>query len=60
MTVFSASSALKAGPAARRSHGLAAGRIFGVFWEAPVQRHLYMDGERFNELQVYRASAMTK
>ncbi|KKB03206.1 Gfo/Idh/MocA family protein [Pantoea anthophila] len=36
---------------------LAAGRIFGVFWEVSgTEGTLYMDGERFNELQVYRFS----
>ncbi|MCC4959602.1 Gfo/Idh/MocA family protein [Klebsiella pneumoniae] len=34
---------------------IAAGRIFGVFWEVSgTEGTLYMDGERFNELQVYR------
>ncbi|WP_437612120.1 Gfo/Idh/MocA family protein [Erwinia sp. V71] len=36
---------------------IAAGRIFGVFWEVSgTEGTLYMDGERFNELQVYRFS----
>lgn len=36
---------------------LAAGRIFGVFWEVSgTEGTLYMDGERFNELQVFRFS----
>ncbi|MCU5774767.1 Gfo/Idh/MocA family oxidoreductase [Erwiniaceae bacterium BAC15a-03b] len=34
---------------------IAAGRIFGVYWEVSgTEGTLYMDGERFNELQVYR------
>ncbi len=34
---------------------IAAGRIFGVFWEVSgTEGTLYVDGERFNELQVYR------
>ncbi|KAB8312867.1 gfo/Idh/MocA family oxidoreductase [Erwinia endophytica] len=34
---------------------IAAGRIFGVYWEVSgTKGTLYMDGERFNELQVYR------
>lgn len=36
---------------------IAAGRIFGVFWEVSgTEGTLYMDGERFNELQLYRFS----
>jgi predicted dehydrogenase len=34
-----------------------AGRIFGVFWEVSgTEGTIYMDGERFNELQVFRQS----
>jgi len=34
---------------------IAAGRIFGVFWEVSgTEGTICMDGERFNELQVYR------
>ncbi len=37
------------------SSRVAAGRVFGVYWEVSgTQGTLYMDGERFNELQVYR------
>tara|TARA_R110000796_G_scaffold202007_1_gene318249 strand:+ start:1864 stop:3027 length:1164 start_codon:yes stop_codon:yes gene_type:complete len=37
------------------SSRLAAGRVFGVYWEiSGTEGTLYMDGERFNELQVYR------
>jgi predicted dehydrogenase len=39
------------------SSRIAAGRVFGVYWEVSgTQGTLYMDGERFNELQVYRHS----
>ncbi|WP_215845118.1 Gfo/Idh/MocA family protein [Candidatus Pantoea bituminis] len=34
---------------------ICAGRIFGVFWEVSgTEGTIYMDGERFNELQIYR------
>jgi predicted dehydrogenase len=37
------------------SSRIAAGRIFGVYWEVSgTEGTLYMDGERFNELQVFR------
>lgn len=37
------------------SSRLAAGRVFGVYWEiSGTEGTLYMDGERFNELQIYR------
>ncbi|WP_172117850.1 Gfo/Idh/MocA family protein [Halomonas hibernica] len=37
------------------SSRVAAGRVFGVYWEiSGTEGTLYMDGERFNELQVYR------
>lgn len=37
------------------SSRVAAGRVFGVYWEVSgTEGTLYMDGERFNELQVYR------
>lgn len=37
------------------SSRICAGRIFGVFWEVSgTEGTIYMDGERFNELQVYR------
>lgn len=37
------------------SSRVAAGRIFGIYWEVSgTEGTLYMDGERFNELQVYR------
>lgn len=36
---------------------IAAGRIFGLYWEVSgTEGTLYMDGERFNELQIYRFS----
>lgn len=39
------------------SSRVAAGRIFGIYWEVSgTEGTLYMDGERFNELQVYRQS----
>ncbi|WP_110649056.1 Gfo/Idh/MocA family protein [Salinicola peritrichatus] len=37
------------------SSRLAAGRVFGIYWEVSgTEGTLYMDGERFNELQVFR------
>ncbi|PSJ21641.1 gfo/Idh/MocA family oxidoreductase [Halomonas sp. ND22Bw] len=37
------------------SSRVAAGRVFGVYWEVSgTEGTLYMDGERFNELQVFR------
>ncbi|WP_136066134.1 Gfo/Idh/MocA family protein [Modicisalibacter radicis] len=39
------------------SSRLAAGRVFGIYWEVSgTEGTLYMDGERFNELQVFRFS----
>ncbi|WP_348760583.1 Gfo/Idh/MocA family oxidoreductase [uncultured Salinisphaera sp.] len=39
------------------SSRVAAGRINGVYWEVSgTEGTLYMDGERFNELQVFRQS----
>ncbi|WP_025733302.1 Gfo/Idh/MocA family protein [Carnimonas nigrificans] len=37
------------------SSRIAAGRFFGVYWEVSgTEGTLYMDGERFNELQIFR------
>lgn len=39
------------------SSRIAAGRVFGLYWEVcGTEGTLVMDGERFNELQVYRLS----
>lgn len=39
------------------SSRVAAGRVFGVYWEVSgTEGTIYMDGERFNELQVFRFS----